>query len=209
MNIVSDIQERRGIIEISVDGCVVLKVRKKHFYQNPLESGSEIDLDHYENIIASIQFSDAYEAALTSLDHSARTAKELERSLTAKGFVPTAVASVVERLTENRLIDDRRIAERIAESNSSKPVGVYALKRKLRAKGISEEDASEALEVFDEAQQLSAARKAAEKLYRKYSSLPTREARAKLSQALARRGFPWDAVREAVDGVLCDDDYFE
>lgn len=207
MNIITDIHDRRGIIEISVDGCVGLKVRKGHFTKRPLEIGEAVDLEEYENIIASIQFSDAYEAALTSLDHSARTAKELERSLLMKGYVRTVVASVIERLTENHLIDDRLIANRIAEANAAKPVGVYALKRKLRAKGISDEDVSEALEGFDDTQQQAAARQAAEKLYRKYNSLPTREARAKLSQALARRGFPWDAVREAVDGLLSDDDY--
>ena len=205
MNIVTDILERRGIIEISVDGCVGLKVRKVHFAKYPLETGDAVDLDAYENKIAFIQFSDAYEAALTTLDHSARTAKELQHSLLIKGYVPSAAASVIERLTENHLIDDRRIADRIAESNASKPIGVYALKRKLHAKGISEEDASEALELFDDAQQRNAARQAAEKLHRKYSNLPRRESRAKLSQALARRGFSWDAIQEAVDSLLSDD----
>lgn len=209
MNIVTDIQERRGIVEVSVDGCVGLRVRKNHFAKRPLEKGQAVDLEEYENSVAAVQFSDAYEAALTSLDHSARTAKELERSLLTKGYVPSVAASVIERLTENRLIDDKQLAGRIAESNSGKAVGVYALKRKLRAKGISEEDASEALEVFDDAQQQAAARLAAGKLYRRYSMLTAREARAKLSQALARRGFPWEAVREAVDALLSDDDYYE
>lgn len=204
MNIITDIFERRGIMEIYIDGCVGLKVRKVHFVKRPLEVGEAVDLEEYENLIAGIQFSDAYEAALTSLDHSARTAKELERSLLSKGYVASVAAAVIERLIENRLIDDRQLASRIAESNTSKPVGIYALKRKMRAKGLSEEDVSEALENFDDAQQLSAARQAASKLYRKYSSLPAREARAKLSQALARRGFPWEAVREAVDSTIGD-----
>lgn len=209
MNSITGIEERRGVIEISIDGCTGLKVRKAHFSKRPLKVGETVDIEEYENAIASIQFSDAYEAALSALDHSARTAKELERSLLSKGYVPTAVGSVIDRLTENRLIDDRQIAGRIAESNASKPVGVYALKRKLRAKGISEEDVTEALASFDDEQQLAAARQAAEKLHRKYSSLPAREARAKLSQALARRGFPWDAVHEAVNALLSDDDYFD
>lgn len=209
MYIITDIQERRGITEISVDGCVALKVRKTHFQKRPLQPGDEVDLEEYENTIAALQFNDAYEAALTSLDLSARTAKQLERSLLMKGYVSSVASSVIERLTENRLIDDRLLANRIAESNASKPVGVYALKRKLRAKGISEEDASAALECFDDEQQQSAARQAAEKLYRRYSALSAREARTKLSQALARRGFPWDAVREAVDAILSDDEYYD
>lgn len=207
MHIITEIQEKRGLMEIYADGCVALKVRKKHFLKQPLEVGEEFDPDQYANSIASLQFSDAYEAALTSLDYTARTARELERSLLNKGYVPTVASAVIARLQENHLIDDKRFAERVAESNARKPVGVYALKRKLRAKGISDEDASEALSVFDEEQQLNAARQAASKLFRKYSDLPSREARMKLSQALARRGFPWDAVREAVDALLSDDDY--
>lgn len=205
MNIVTDINERRGIIEICIDGYVALKVRKIHFAKRPLETGETVDLEEYENSVAAVQFADAYEAALTSLDHAARTAKELERSLLAKGFVPMAVAATLERLNSSHLIDDRQLAGRIAENSVAKPVGIYALKRKLRAKGISEEDVSEALEVFNDAQQQSAALQAAAKLYRKYSALPKREARAKLSQALARRGFPWDAVREAVDSTIGED----
>jgi len=209
MNIVSGIQEKRGIIEISAEGCVRLKVRKSHFTRRPLEVGMEIDFEEYEGEIAAIQFSDAYEAALTSLDFSARTAREIERSLLMKGYVQPVVSAVVERLTEHRLIDDKQLAGRIAEANTGKAVGLYAVKRKLRAKGISEDDVNEALEVFDDAQQLAAARQAAEKLFRKYSTLPQREARMKLSQALARRGFPWDAVKEAVDQLLSDDEYYD
>lgn len=209
MNIVSGIQERRGVVEISAEGCVRLKVRKNHFAKRPLEVGMEIDFEEYEEEIAAIQFSDAYETALTSLDFSARTAREIEKNLLMKGYVHTVVNAVVERLTENRLIDDRQLAGRIAEASSMKAVGMYAVKRKLRAKGISEDDVIDALEVFDEAQQLAAARRAAEKLLRKYSALPRREARMKLSQALARRGFPWDAIKEVVDHLLSDDEYFE
>ena len=58
-------------------------------------------------------------------------------------------------------------------------------------------------------QQAEAARRAAQGLVRRYADLPAREGRAKLSQALARRGFAWDTVREAVDAVLAEDDWDE
>lgn len=209
VNIVSDLEENRGLIAISIDGSVALRVRKKHFLKNPLEIGEEIDMEKYEDQMAGIQFPDAYEAALCALDLSARTAREMERSLTMKGFVAPAVRAVIDRLQENGLIDDKRMAERIAQSNSSKAVGIYAVKRKLRAKGISDEDAVDALETFDEEQQQTAANQMAVKLAKRYRDLPAREARAKLSQALARRGFGWDAVRSAVDAVLSNDDFDE
>lgn len=202
MPTVTAIEEKRGLMEISTDGCVFVRIRKVHYAKYPLEIGEEIDTEDYMNSIASVQFADAYEAALTSLDFSARTAREIGNTLRRKGFVPPAIEAVVEKLTENHLIDDKRYAQRIAETQSHKPVGIYAVKRKLRAKGISEEDTDAALGAFDEDQQREAALETAAKLWRKYESLPAREARAKLSQALARRGFSWDAIESAVENLI-------
>lgn len=205
MPIVTGIQEARGLVEIRVDGHAAARIRKAHYDKYPLEIDEDIDLDAYLGRIASAQFNDAYEAALTSLDFSARTAKEIAAALKRKGYVDMVIESVVARLMENRLIDDKRFAMRVAESQSRKPVGIYAVKRKLRAKGISEEDAEEALEAFDEDQQRAAALETAAKLARKYESLPRYEARGKLSQALARRGFSWDAIESAIEALNFED----
>ena len=69
--------------------------------------------------------------------------------------------------------------------------------------------AERALDMLDDAQQAEAAQAAARGLLRRYAGLPSREGRAKLSQALARRGFSWDAVRAAVDAVWEADDWDE
>ena len=204
MPIVTQIHARQSVVEIEADGATVARVRREYFARCPLSPGDEIEVDGYIDRVASVQLSDAYEAALTSLERCDRTARDLALSLRRRGYVEPAVKAVIERLTENGLIDDARYARRMAQLQSAKPVGVYAFKRKLRAKGIGEDDAQEALEAFDDGQQQAAARQAAEKLFRKYESLPKREARAKLSQALARRGFGWDAIQCAVDALLDD-----
>lgn len=201
MPTVTDIRERRGIVEIEADGATVARLRRAHFAKCPAVVGEEIDVEAYLDRIAAIQFSDGYEAALSSLDFCARSTRDIAASLRRKGYVEGAVEAVVARLTENGLLDDARYAERMAELQASRPVGVYALKRRMRARGISEADAEAALTGFDDAQQLAAAQTAARSLARKYESLPRREARAKLSQALARRGFPWDAIDGAIDAL--------
>ena len=202
MPTVTAIHESRGIVEIVADGYTVARVRRAHFAKCPVAEGDEIDVEAYIDRVAAAQFADGYEAALTSLDFSARTAREIGSALRRKGYVEPCIEAVVAKLTESHIIDDQRYAERMAEIQTRKPVGVYAFKRKLRAKGISDEDAEEALSAFDDAQQQAAALAAAQKLYRKYESLPTREAKAKLSQALARRGFPWDAIEGAIDTLF-------
>ena len=202
MSTVTELKPVQGCMRVAFDDAPSLRIRKCHYAKLPLEEGDEIDPEEYVNRVASLQFADAYESALTSLDASARTASEIDRSLRMKGFVAPVAEAVVERLKENGLIDDQRLAARLAETQLTKPVGLYAMKRRLRAKGISDEDAAEALESFDDDQQRAAAIQAARKLLRRYEELPARKCRGKLSQALARRGFSWDAVSAAVEAVL-------
>ena len=202
MAVVTGIQENRGLVEIALDGVTAARVRRVHYEKCPVALGAELDIDDYLDRVAAAQFSDGYEAALTSLDFCARSALEIGKALRRKGYVEPCVQAVVERLRENGLIDDARYAQRMAEVQSNRPVGVYAFRRKLRAKGISDDDAEEALSAFDDEQQRDAALAAARQLYRKYQDLPEREARAKLSQALARRGFGWDAIEGAIDSIM-------
>lgn len=201
MAIVTDIEVARGRVIVRADGLEIARIPKRHFEANPLRAGDDIDPDQWLDRVAASQLNDAYESALNSLDFCARSAKELKNALRRKGFLDPAIDATVERLREIGLIDDARYAKRMAEVQSAKPVGVYAFRHKLMAKGISEQDAESALMDFDDDQQRAACRAAAEKLWRKYESLPRREGRAKLSQALARRGFGWEAIEAAIESV--------
>lgn len=201
MATVTEIEAARGRVIVRVDGSEIARLPKAHFQRCPLRVGDEIDPERWLDQVAAVQFRDAYEAALTSLDFCARSARELSNALRRKGYVAPAIEATVEKLKEAGLIDDARYAQRMAEVQSSKPVGLYAFKRKLMAKGISEADAEEALSQFDDEQQRDACQSAARALWRKYESLPRREARAKLSQALARRGFGWEAIEAVLDGM--------
>lgn len=201
---VSGLRENRGLIEISLDGVLWLRVRKKHFAQAPLEAGEGIDPEEYMDRLSSVQAADCYEAALCMLDQAAQTSGDLLAKLKRKGYAEPAAQAVVERLMGNGLIDDTRYAERLAQAQLNKPVGAYAVRRKLMSKRLPEEAIAAAMEDFDGEQQALACREAAEKLWRKYSALPCREGRAKLSQALARRGFSWDAISGTVDEIISD-----
>lgn len=209
MAIVSEVREVRGLMEISLDGVCWLRVQKKHFRLRPVQVGSVLEPEAYLDSLAAVQLADCYEAALTMLDQAAQSSKALQAKLMRKGFVEAAACAAVERLVSNKLIDDQRYAERIAQAHLNKPVGAYALRRKLLAKHLDEEAVEAAMEGFDEAQQAHACKQAAEKLWRKYSALPPREGRTKLSQALARRGFSWEAVRSAVEEIASDADLWE
>ena len=210
MATVTEIRDARGVARLSFDDAAPLKVRLKHFKALPLKVGDDVDVEEYAARVAEAQRADAYEAALGSLDLCARTRQELRRSLLARGFVSAAVEATLDRLADSGLINDRRYAERAVEVSAARPVGVYAVRRKLRAKGIAEEDAEAALGALDDAQQAAGrAEPRRARFCADTQPLPAREGRAKLSQALARRGFSWEAVREAVDAVWEADEWDE
>ncbi len=202
MAYVTDLKDFRGVIGIYADGTLVMRVTKKHFMKAKLSVGDEFEPEEYSDSLAALQAADAYEFALTCLDFSQRSSRELIKKLLSRGYVLPAAEAAVARLTEAGIIDDSRYAQRITENASRKNVGIYAMKRKLMAKGFSEEDTENALEALDDDQQLSAAKATADKYRSKYAALPPREARMKLSQALARRGFSWDTISNVLDTDL-------
>ena len=171
MSTVTEVRVFRGVARLSFDDAAPLKVRLKHFKALPLAAGDEVDADEYAARVAEAQRADAYEAALSSLDLCARTRQELRRSLLARGFVSGAVEATLDRLADSGLVDDRRYAERAVEVSAARPVGVYAVRRKLRAKGIAEADAEAALDALDDEQQAQAAQAAARSLLRRYAQL--------------------------------------
>ena len=140
-----DVYKRQ--MEISLDGVVWLRVRKKHFAQRPLEPGAGVDPETYVDSLAAIQAADCYEAALTMLDRAAQAGGELQQKLMRKGYVQPAAEAAVARLAENRLIDDERYAERMAQAQLNRAVGVYAVRRKLRARRLPEAAIEAAMEL--------------------------------------------------------------
>ena len=59
------------------------------------------------------------------------------------------------------------------------------------------------------AAQLSAARALVQKLAPRYAGQPPRQARGKLSQAIARKGFSWDVIASALECLPEDAGEFE
>lgn len=206
MGMITGIEEMRGRVTIYVDGVAFLKLKKKEFDEIPVCEGDDLDEEDYTNRLCARQAKPAYESALNLLTARDMTAHDLKSALRRRGYLDPVAESVCERLIENRLINDSRYAQRYVELRQDAAVGRYAMKRKLRAKGIDEDVAEEALEVLDDESQLASARELARKLSRKYANEEPYTRKSKLSQALARRGFSWDIVKEAVESLGIEED---
>lgn len=208
MGVVSEIKEYRGRVSVSVDGYLLVRMSSRHFKKCPLEEGQAIDDEAYLSEVAELQYPEAYEAALTRLESCARTEQDMRTALSRKGYVDLAVDRVLMRLTRAGLLNDQEYAQRFVESRTHRPVGRYQISRQLRQKGVDRDTAQAALEQIDGEQQQNAALELARKLSARYAGQPARSARAKLSQAMARRGFSWDDISWALNQLEEQDALF-
>lgn len=147
-------------------------------------------------------YEQALERAGRWLALRARTEQELNERLVEGGFAPEIVQQVLGRLRELGLVDDADFARTwIAERSDRKDSGPLLLAKELREKGIDEALIAAALDKAfpDESQR---ATEVAAGLVGKWSELPLPKQAARLSSALARKGFSPEAVEEAVTATL-------
>lgn len=199
---VTSIEKLGPVYRIFLDGRMFVSVDRISFERAPLRAGDEVDEDRYLAETALAQSPLAYEAALTALARAGKSEKALRRHLALKGFLDAPVESTIARLTCVGLLNDDAHASRLVETASAGGLSKNAIRRKLYVKGIQDEDAERALEAISDEDQLASAKRLADRLRPRYEKLENRAARARLSQALARRGFPWDVINQ----VLSSDD---
>jgi regulatory protein len=127
---------------------------------------------------------------LFQLSRSMKTRYQLANIL-KKREIPEEIANaVLDRFTEAQLIDDAAFARafvnsRIAISGNSRSV----ISRELNQKGVSAEDAQEALSSIDQETEDQTAYSIAKKRYQQLSSLAPDVRKRRLMGFLMRRGF--------------------
>lgn len=142
----------------------------------------------------------AHDKALNYLSYRPRSESEIRRYLTEKEFSEETVAEVFERLRRAKLVDDVEFARYWIDNRVRfRPRGRWALKQELQQKGVRYEAIEAALADFDEEQALE---NAIDRQARRLRHLPAETFRKRLMQRLARRGFSYSSIREALDAYL-------
>ncbi len=159
-----------------------------------LKIGQELSPDK----IAELQAKDGHEAALQRalnfISYRPRSVAEVQRNLNKFEVPEDIIASVIERLQANGLLDDADFARRWVEDRAAfKPRGARALRMELRLKGMQDALIDVALQDIDEYQLAS---QAAERKLRQLSGLDWDTFRNKLGAHLARRGFGYDIAAD-------------
>lgn len=146
----------------------------------------------------------AVESASRFLGHRPRSIAEVRRNLVEKDFDEGVIDAALGRLTQLGYLDDPAFARYWIQSRTQfKPLGSAALRFELRQKGVPDAVIQEAMDEVDDE---SGAYRAAASLFKRMRGTDRKTARQKLSTALARRGFRYDDIGQAITRLFEETD---
>lgn len=167
-----------------------------------LKINSVVDEKKIEQLQAEDARERALQQALLFLSYRARSESEIRQNLRKHEFPEEAIEHTMDRLRQNGLANDTGFAQTWIENRIAfRPRSRRMLAMELRRKGIGDEATSDALKnVEDEALAFEAAQKRAPR----FKDLEWNEYRKKLSEFLARRGFPYPVIAPVVTRIWND-----
>ncbi len=166
-----------------------------------LRRGQVLTEADIERLQAADAVEKAREKALRFLSNRPRSEWEVRQNLLKAGYGDEAIDRALERLRGVGLVDDAAFVRYWIDNRAQfKPKGEAALRQELRRKGVDREVIDTVLEESGHAEDRAAIRAAVAKADR-YRQLPREEFAQKLGAYLARRGFDYETVREAVQAA--------
>ena len=199
---------RRSLYQLYLDGQEGPQVDRRTFDESPYGVDSVIDAAQLEKLLDSSRYNRARDRALYLLGLRDYACKELEKKLVVgTDITPELAAAVVTRLAEVGLLDDEQYAARAAASlRQYKQYPRRRIEQELCRRGVEPSvarAAAEEVEGEDFQQALALIRK------KYYNKLDTEDSRRRVVAALARRGFSYSAVRQAIELAAQGDDTYE
>ncbi len=206
MDVITAIKKERGKYRITVNDSDDLLVPVALMRERALKEGQPIDLEEYDNWLMVRQYRFALDRAVGYLAARACSTREIEQKLLHAGYRPCTVEMVLYKLQRESLLDDADFARQWVESRQTHKLGRSRIAQELRRKGVSQEEAEEALSVIDDDVQLSDAVALAEKAAARIKpGEDPHKAANRIAGMLARRGYSWDIAKEAIQQALSDE----
>lgn len=139
----------------------------------------------------------AFNLATKYISSKLKTEQQIKDYLYKKDFHKTTVETVIEKLKDYKIIDDKNYAETYAKSNPS--FSKNKLKQKLFSVGVKANVVDESLTDVDD---YSSCLKNAEKYMR--NKVADKQTIEKLIRRLQSMGYNWDSIKSALNKLKCD-----
>ncbi len=186
-------------VNLFLDGKYAFSLEKNNITKQGLKVGMELSSSRLDELKNSLRYSRCLNAAYRYLSYRPRSESELRDRLHRRGFPTEHIDKVVEKLKEQRFIDDEAFARFWAENRASfRPRSRQMTRRELLKKGVGKEEISQAINEIDETE---SAYNAASARARRLQNLEYQEFRQRLTEFLRRRGFTYDTISQTVKRV--------
>ncbi len=161
-----------------------------------LKIGDQLSDEKIAKLLAEDTREWAYQQAMLFLSYRARSEKEIRQNLKKHEISEDIIEATIERLRGANLVNDNEFAQAWVENRSTfRPRSRRALAMELRQKGLDDETAHSAVSGVNEEM---LAYEAAQKRLGRLKGLEWNDFRKKLSEFLARRGFPYSVIAPTV-----------
>ncbi|MGA3291780.1 MAG: RecX family transcriptional regulator [Candidatus Microgenomates bacterium] len=200
MSVITSIkqQKNKDRVNVYLDDKFGFGIDLDNFVLLHLKVNQELTEQEIEEIVKKAEFQKTLDKLLRFAMVRPRSEKEIRDYFRRKKVHESLHEKLFEKLMHFELLDDDKFAEWWVEQRTNfKPKPKRILIQELRIKGIDKEIIDKVLgeEVVDEEK---IARDLIEKRAYKWEGLPPREARQKISQYLAGKGFNWDVIEKVV-----------
>ena len=206
MDVITAIRKERGKYRVTLNDSDDVLVPVSLMRERPLKEGQPLDLEEYDNWLMVRQYRFALDRAVGNLAARARSKREIEQKLLQVGYRPCTVEMVIYKLQRENLLDDADFARQWVESRQHHKLGRGRIAQELRHKGVSQEEAEEAMAIIEDENQLAGAVALAEKAAARIKpGEDMRKATNRIAAMLARRGYSWDIAKEAIRHAISDE----
>jgi len=157
-----------------------------------IRRGVSVAVELWQRLLHESELVLCYNQGVSLLTRREHTRRELELGLQKRGYSPAAIRSSLDTLTSQGYISHHRFAEVWLRSRIRKhPESLKMLTQRLQAKGLSREEASQAIKALSQEHEnleLDLCAAAADSLGRRFSDL-------ELERKLLSRGFSSSTLR--------------
>jgi regulatory protein len=194
------------VVQLDQDGAASKRRRTKSELKLNLIDATITQLPVMEEKNKEIEAADAAkQVLLRRLSHAPRTRKELAKDLKDKDISDEVANVALDRFEEVGLINDRALASNyVSSQHERKGLGKNALRQQLRAKGVSDDMALEAISQISDDQEFQAAFALACKKIRSLQRDDAKTQLRKIVGVLARKGYSSNLAFRVAKEVITD-----
>ena len=180
---------------IFIDGRFCCGLTLETTVKNRLKVGQTVSVEQLSQMQLESEKNTALDKALTHVSATRKTEKQLRDFLAKKGYLPTVIEYVLEKMRGYNFVNDGEYAEAYVDFSAAKK-GTRLIKMELKSKGVAEEDIDAALNGVTEETQVQAALV----ILQKYMRFKTadRETLAKAFKYLLGKGFDYEVAKSAL-----------